>query len=146
MPIAQLNIAKMLGPIDSPVMADFVANLERINAIADKAPGFVWRLKGEGDNATAIQIFEDDSIIINISMWKDAESLKNYVYNTAHKEIMKRKKEWFSKMESMHMVMWEVPEGHTPTPLEAKERLAHLNKHGESNYAYTFKYLMKGKN
>lgn len=146
MPIAQLNIAKMLGPIDSPIMADFVANLERINAIADEAPGFVWRLKGEDDNATAIQVFDDDSIIINISMWKDAESLKNYVYNTAHKEIMKRKKEWFSKMESMHMVMWEVPEGYIPTPIEAKERLAHLNRHGESDHAFTFKYVMKAGN
>lgn len=139
MPIAQLNIAKMLGPIDSPVMADFVNNLDRINALAENSNGFVWRLTGEEDNATAIQVFDDTSIIINMSVWENVESLKEYVYKTAHVEIMKRKNEWFSKMESMHMVLWSIPEGHVPTPLEAKDRLAYLNENGESEYAFTFK-------
>ena len=119
MPIAQLNIAKMLAPIDSPTMSGFVNNLDRINALAEESIGFIWRLTGEEDNATAIKVFEDDSIIINMSVWQDVESLKHYVYKTAHVEIMKRKKEWFSKIESMHMVLWNIPEGHTPTPQEA---------------------------
>lgn len=143
MPIAQLNIAKMLAPIDSPTMSGFVNNLDRINALAEESIGFIWRLTGEEDNATAIKVFDDDSIIINMSVWQDVESLKNYVYNTAHVEIMKRKKEWFSKMESIHMVLWNIPEGHTPTPKEAKERLAYLNENGESDYAFNFKYLNK---
>jgi len=110
----------MLGPIDGSIIADFVANLERINALADDSEGFIWRITGEEDNATAIKIFEDDSIIINMSVWKDIASLKNYIYKTAHAEIMKRRKEWFSKMDKMHMVMWEVPEGHIPSPQEAR--------------------------
>jgi hypothetical protein len=144
MHIAQLNIAKMLGPIDSPIMADFVNNLEGINALAEESDGFIWRLTGEEDNATAIQVFDDMSIIINMSVWRDVDALKNYVYKTAHAEIMKRKKEWFSKMDSMHMVLWNIPEGHIPSPAEAKERLAYLNENGESDYAFTFKFAIKG--
>jgi hypothetical protein len=144
MHIAQLNIAKMLGPIDSPIMADFVNNLEGINALAEESDGFIWRLTGEEDNATAIQVFDDMSIIINMSVWRDVDALKNYVYKTAHAEIMKRKKEWFSKMDSMHMVLWNIPEGNIPSPAEAKERLAYLNENGESDYAFTFKFAIKG--
>ena len=137
--LAQVNIAKMLAPIDDPIMADFVNNLDRINAIADKAKGFVWRLQGDDDNATAIRVFEDNMLIINLSVWKDIESLFDFTYKSDHVAIFKRKKEWFSKMQAMHMAFWYIPAGHIPTPHEARERLSYLNEHGETPFAFTFK-------
>jgi hypothetical protein len=137
--LAQLNIAKMLAPIDDPIMFEFVNNLERINDIAERSNGFIWRLKSEQDNATAIRVFEDESLIINMSVWKDLKSLFDFTYNTGHAAIMKRKKEWFSKMKPMHMVLWFVEDGKVPTPKDAKQRLAYLRKHGETPYAFSFK-------
>ena len=98
MPLAQINIARMKAPIDSPIMADFVANLDRINALAENHEGFVWRLKDDNENATSIKVFEDDMLIINMSVWKDKASLMDYVYKTAHAEIFKRREEWFDKL------------------------------------------------
>ncbi len=129
----------MLTPIDDPIMIDFVNNLDRINAIADKSKGFVWRLTGDQDNATALRVFEDDFMIINMSVWKNKQSLFEFTYNSSHVAIMKRKKEWFSKMKDIHMVLWYVEEGHIPTPEEAKKRLSYIRNHGESPYAFSFK-------
>ncbi|MBT8185781.1 MAG: DUF3291 domain-containing protein [Eudoraea sp.] len=137
--LAQVNIAKMLAPLESPVMADFVNNLDRINALAEVSPGFVWRLKGEEDNATALKIFEDNFLIVNMSVWISMEALFAFTYQTAHVEIFKRKKEWFSKMSEMHMACWYVPAGEIPDTEDAKKRLAYLNKNGETPYAFTFK-------
>lgn len=139
MHLAQLNIANMIAPLDSPVMADFVANLDPINAIADTSPGFVWRLKDESNSATAIKIFDDDFLIVNMSVWEDIDSLMAYVYRSAHVEIFKRRKEWFEKMKEMHMVLWHIPEGHIPEVKEGQERLVHLRQHGETPYAFSFK-------
>ena len=137
--LAQVNIAKMLAPINDPIMQDFVNNLDRINVTADQAKGFVWRLQSEKDNATAIKVFEDESLVINMSVWADMDSLFNYIYKSGHIEVFKRKKEWFTKLQMMHMVFWFVQADHTPTPKEAKERLEHINTHGETPYAFTFK-------
>ena len=137
--LAQVNIAKMLAPIDDPIMADFVNNLERINAIADRSEGFVWRLADIENNALAIRAFEDDTLIINMSVWKDLESLFRFTYKTDHAEIFARRKEWFSRITDMHMVFWYIPVGHIPTPTEARQRLEYVNAHGESPYAFTFK-------
>ena len=137
--LAQVNIARMLGPIVSPVMSVFVDNLDRINAVADKSEGFVWRLKDDENNATSIQIFEDRYLIVNMSVWTSLEALFQFTYNSAHTEIFKRKKEGFSKMKDMHMACWYIAEGEVPTTEEAKKRLAYLNKHGETPYAFTFK-------
>lgn len=140
MHLAQVNIAKMKAPIGSPIMADFIANLDRINAIAEAHEGFVWRLKGDENNATAIKVFEDDFLIINMSVWKDKKSLSDYVYKSDHKEIFKRKAEWFESMSEMHMALWLVEEGHFPSPEEAKERLEYLQKNGETDYAFGFRW------
>lgn len=140
MHLAQVNIAKMKGPIDSPIMADFVANLDRINALAEAHEGFVWRLKGDENNATAIKVFEDDFLIINMSVWKDKKSLSDYVYKSDHKEIFKRRAEWFESMSEMHMALWLVEEGHFPSPEEAKERLEYLQKNGETEFAFGFRW------
>ncbi|MBT8303996.1 MAG: DUF3291 domain-containing protein [Bacteroidia bacterium] len=137
--IAQLNLARMIAPIDSPIMADFVNNLDRINNLAENSIGFVWRLKGEEENATTLRVFSDEFLIINMSVWDNLNSLFEFTYNTDHVGIMKRKKEWFSKMKEMHMVLWYIKEGDTPSPDEAKERLAYLREHGETPHAFSFK-------
>ena len=137
--LAQLNIARMLAPIDSPIMADFVANLERINTLAEKSPGFVWRLKDDSNNATSIRVFDDDFLIVNMSTWENVDALFNYVYKSDHVEIFKRRSEWFEKMADMHMVLWYVPEGSNPTVSEAVERLTHLRLNGETPYAFSFR-------
>lgn len=136
--IAQLNIAKLLAPIDSPRLSDFVNNLERINALADDSPGFVWRLQTEEGNATDIDYFGSDKIM-NLSVWDSVEALHNFVYRTAHVEIMGRKKEWFETMGEAHMVLWWVPAGHIPSIREAAHKLNVLQTHGPSSVAFTFK-------
>lgn len=136
--LAQVNIAKRLAPMDDPIMQDFVNNLERINAIADRANGFVWRMQDE-DKELGATIFQDDTLLINMSVWKSLEALFDYTYNSGHIEVFKRKKEWFSKLKMMHMAFWYVPVGYEPTFEDAKTRLDYLNKHGDTPYAFTFK-------
>ncbi|WP_273567538.1 DUF3291 domain-containing protein [Maribacter halichondriae] len=136
---AQINIARMLTPIDDPIMADFVNNLDRINTLAERSPGFVWRLKDENDNAASINVFNDNFMIINMSVWKDKKSLFDFTYSLDHVEIFKRRKEWFEKMTDMHMALWYVRNGYDPTPQDAKARLNYLNQYGETPYAFSFK-------
>lgn len=137
--LAQINIAKAIAPMDDPVMADFVNNLDRINALADGSPGFVWRLKDESNNATSIKIFDDEFIIVNMSVWKNIEALLNYVYKSDHVEIFKRREEWFHKMKEAHTAMWYVPMHQTPTLQDGKERLLHLRENGETPYTFSFR-------
>ncbi len=136
--LAQVNIAKSLASMDDPIMQGFVDNLERINVIADASKGFIWRLKDE-DKEDAVKVFKDDTLIVNISVWNDLEGLFNFTYNSKHIEILKRKKEWFSKIKMMHMAFWYVLEGYQPTFKDAKKRLDYLNIYGETPYAFTFK-------
>lgn len=137
--LAQVNIAKMLAPLESPIMADFVANLDRINALAEGSEGFVWRLKDEENNATSIKIYDDDFLIVNMSVWRDIDSLFQFAYKSQHVEIFKRRKEWFEKMSQMHMALWYVPVGHNPDVNEAQQRLDHIRIHGDTPYAFSFK-------
>lgn len=119
-------------------MADFVANLERINALAERSPGYVWRLQDEAGDATAIRPFGEE-VLVNLSLWQDVESLSDYVYKSAHTEMLKRRREWFDKAEQVHMVLWWVPAGHRPGVEEAAERLAYLREHGPSAHAFAFR-------
>lgn len=137
--LAQVNIAKMLAPTDSPIMADFVANLDSINQLAEQSDGFIWRLKTDDNNATSIKVYDDDFIIVNMSVWETIDKLFNYVYKSNHVEIFKRRKEWFEKMKDMHMALWYVEEGKHPTVADAVARLDHIRKHGQTPYAFTFK-------
>jgi hypothetical protein len=137
--LAQLNIAVMKEPLDSPRMADFVANLDRINALAESSPGFVWRLKTEEGDATALRPLDDDTLV-NMSVWQDVAALNHYVYKTAHVEIMRRRKEWFDRMSEAHMVLWWVPQGHRPSVVQAIERLQLLRTQGPSADAFTFRH------
>ena len=139
MQLAQLNIAHLSAPIDSPALTDFVDNLERINALAEASSGFVWRLQTEDGNATSISFYGDD-IIVNLSMWADVESLHGFVYRSVHSEIMSRRKEWFQRMTQAYQVLWWVPEGHRPSVEEANLKLQLLNDNGPTAEAFTFKH------
>lgn len=136
--LAQLNIAIMKEPLESPSMSDFVANLDRINALAEESPGFVWRLKDESGSAVAIRPFGED-VIVNMSMWKDAASLSDFAFRSGHVDIMRRRREWFQSMAEAYAVLWWVVKDHRPTMAEAKERLDHLRVHGATPHAFTFK-------
>jgi hypothetical protein len=143
--LAQLNIARMLGPIDSPVMADFVANLDRINNVAENSNGFVWRLKDDSNNATSIRIFEDDFLIVNMSVWQSVDALFQFVYQSDHLETFKRRTEWFEKMPEMHMVMWYVPEGSIPSVADAVERLTFTIAGGNTICIFIQKKIFPGR-
>lgn len=136
--LAQLNIADMKYPIESPEMSEFVENLEPINALADQSPGFVWRLQTEEGDATSIDFF-GPGVLVNMSAWTDVESLHNYVYRSAHARIMSRRKEWFDRMQESYTVLWWIPEGHIPTLEEAREKLWQLRANGPTPNAFTFK-------
>jgi len=138
--LAQINIARMLAPLDDPIMAEFVANLDRINALADAAPGFIWRLQSQAGNATSLRPY-DNMILVNLSVWANPEVLRDYVFRSQHVEIMRQRKQWFDKFEGAYTALWWVPLAHLPTIEEAKERLEHLRVHGESPYAFSFKKL-----
>ncbi|MCK7599192.1 DUF3291 domain-containing protein [Microbulbifer sp. CAU 1566] len=137
--LAQVNIAKFRLPQHNPVNADFVNNLDRVNAIAEVQPGFVWRFKGSGNDSLDVQAFGDPNIAINMSVWSDIKSLVNFVYrNNDHKEIMRRRKEWFEKID-FYMVLWWIEEDRWPTIEEAKIRLELLRQNGPTYSAFTFK-------
>src|SRR5215470_6235904 len=132
--LAQLNIARMKEPLESPTMADFVANLDRINALAESSPGFVWRLQTDDGDATALRPLGEDTLV-NMSVWKDVASLRNYVYRSAHTEVMRRRKEWFEHMSEAFLVLWWVPRGHRPSVQEAITKLELLRKDGPTEEA-----------
>lgn len=137
--LAQLNIARLKAPLDSPELADFVANLDRINALAESSPGFVWRLKDEAGNATAIESPWGPDVIVNMSTWRDAASLHAFAFDSGHVEIMRRRREWFQRMAEAYFVLWWVPEGHRPDVGEAARRLDHLRRNGPTPEAFTFR-------
>ena len=137
--LAQVNIARPLGPMDSDVMAGFAAELEPINALADAAPGFVWRLQDDSGDATAIRVFDDPVIMINMSVWESVDALFEFAYHSPHVEIFRRRREWFDNFGAPYMALWWIPAGTIPTPDDAKERLERLTAHGPTPYAFTFK-------
>jgi hypothetical protein len=136
--LAQVNVAQLSAPLDAPRLADFVAALDPINALADGAPGFVWRLQTEDGDATAIRAFPDDRIIVNLSVWESIEALAGFVYRSDHAGVMRRRREWFEPM-AVYVTLWWVEAGHVPTVAEAKERLEHLEAHGPTPFAFTFR-------
>jgi hypothetical protein len=136
--LAQLNIARMKAPLESPVMADFVANLDRINALAESSSGFLWRLKDDEGDATGLRPLGDDTLV-NLSVWQDVASLSRFVYQTAHVGIMRRRKEWFAGMAQAFVVLWWVGRGHRPGVEQAASRLQLLRERGPSAEAFTFR-------
>jgi hypothetical protein len=137
--LAQVNIGRMRAPLDDAVMAGFVARLDEINALADASPGFVWRLQTEAGNATYLRPYDDDRILFNFSIWESIESLRDYVYKTAHAELLRHRRNWFEQFSGAFLALWWVPRGYIPGIDEAKKRLAHLEEHGPTQFAFTFK-------
>ncbi len=135
--LAQLNIAQMKFPLDSPGMAEFVARLEDINALADSAPGFVWRLQTEDGDATGIDFFGAD-LLVNMSLWRDLDSLRDFAFRSAHRELLARRREWFATLEPAYAVLWWLPAGRIPTLQEAAGRLECLRRDGPGPRAFTF--------
>lgn len=137
--IAQLNIARFRLPQEHPVNEEFIANLDRVNAEAEQQSGFVWRFTGDGNNAMDIQAFDDPLIASNMSVWESIEALAGFVYhNQSHRDIMRRRREWFDKLE-FYMVLWWIEAGHMPTLEEGKQRLELLERYGPTEKAFTFR-------
>jgi heme-degrading monooxygenase HmoA len=137
--LAQVNIGRTKAPLESPTMAGFVARLDELNALADRSPGFVWRLQTAEGNATYLRPYDDDRILFNLSVWESAEALQAYVYASAHAEALRQRHEWFEKFAGAYLALWWVPEGHRPSVDEAKKRLAHLAEKGATPFAFTFR-------
>lgn len=137
--LAQVNIARLKAPLDSPQLKDFVAALDPVNADADAADGFVWRLQGDGGDATDVAVFGDDWLIINMSVWRDTNALTAFMYQGRHREMLARRREWFERIEQAMVAMWWVPAGHRPTVAEAEARLLHLRANGPTPYAFTLR-------
>jgi Domain of unknown function (DUF3291) len=139
--IAQLNIGRFRYSTDDPRMAAFMANLDRINALAERSEGFVWRLKDDSNNATAIRPESNPTMAVNLSVWENVEALERFVWATVHKQFYNRKDEWFEKLGAPHFVMWPVAAGHIPDLSEAMRRLEHLRAWGDSDFAFGWSHL-----
>src|SRR5947209_3680531 len=137
--LAQVNIARMLAPLTDPLMAGFVSQVDAINALADTSPGFLWRLQTPEGNATALRPYEDDLILVNLSLWASFSDLSTFVYKSRHRQVMQHRRQWFERFDGPYLALWWVPSGHIPSVEEAKERLAYLQAHGETPYAFSFK-------
>jgi hypothetical protein len=139
--LAQLNVGRALDDLDSPRLAEFMGALDRVNALAERSPGFVWRLKSDSGSATDIKVTNDPRFIINMSVWETAEHLEQFVWNTVHARVYDKKANWFEAPSKPYFVMWFVPIGHVPTPEEALARLEHLTAHGPSDHAFGWESL-----
>ena len=136
--LAQINIARFILPAEDPANADFVANLDRVNALAEAHPGFIWRLVGAGNSAVDVRPFDDPNLAINMSVWADLDSLLDYVYRDAgHLELMRRRREWFDRME-FYMALWWIPDGHIPTVEEGKDKIDLIARVGPTPDAFLF--------
>jgi hypothetical protein len=137
--LAQVNVSRLVAPLDAPELAGFVGRLDEVNALAEAAPGFVWRLKEDAtNNATGVPIYDDRMIIVNLSVWESIEALRAFTYAGAHRAVLKQRHGWFSPMRDAAMAMWWVPAGHVPSVAEARERLDHLRAHGPTPHAFPF--------
>jgi hypothetical protein len=139
--LAQINIARLRHPEGDPRVADFFANLDRVNAAAERMPGFVWRLKDEGGNATQIQAYDDPLIIVNMSVWENVDSFEAFVWKTVHTKFYNRRADWFDRLDGPHFAMWWTPEAYQPTAREGRQRLEHLAAQGPSDHAFGWESL-----
>jgi Domain of unknown function (DUF3291) len=137
--VAQRNIGRVLAPLDSPQLTGFVGALEPVNRMADQAPGFVWRLQTEAGDATAIRAFDDDMLLLNMSVWESIEELAEFTYRSPHRDVMRRRREWFERLADAYLVLWWIPAGTLPTVADAKVRLDKLRRDGPSPDAFTFR-------
>ena len=141
--IAQVNIGRIRAELDDPIMAGFVNRLDEINALADSSPGFVWRLIESQGNATYLRPFDDPWMLLNMSVWESIEHLRQFVFGTSHKELLRQRHAWFEKLTDVYAALWWVPAGYVPGVDEATQRLAHLQKHGPTQFAFTFQKVLE---
>jgi hypothetical protein len=139
--LAQINVACLRHPEGDPRVADFFGNLDRVNAAAERMPGFVWRLKDESGNATGIKAYDDPLMITNISVWETPNAFEAFVWRTVHLPMYRRRTDWFAPLDGPHFAMWWVPDGHRPTPQEGRARLEHLAANGPSDHAFGWESL-----
>jgi hypothetical protein len=139
--LAQINVGRLIAPMDDPRIADFLAQLAPINALADASPGFVWRLQSSYGNAMDIAYDSDPSINVNMSVWESVEALLEYVYKSNHVKVLRDRAKWFEKMDRPFACLWWVPAGHVPTVAEGRERLEHYQKHGSTAFSFWFSKL-----
>jgi hypothetical protein len=137
--VAQCNIARLRAPIDSPDLAEFVAALAPINELADRAPGFVWRLQTDAGDSTAIRVFDDEMLIVNLSVWESIEDLANFAYRGDHRNVMRRRRQWFERLAEQFLVLWWIDAGAIPTVIDAQARLERLRRNGPTADAFTFR-------
>jgi hypothetical protein len=142
--LAQVNVARLRAPLDSPLLADFVADLDPVNATADAAPGFIWRLQTEDGNATSVRAFEWDAagsagVLVNMSVWESVQALAGFVYSGAHRQVLRRRRRWFEPMAEAFTALWWIPRGHVPTTQEAEARVLHLREFGPTPRSFTLK-------
>jgi hypothetical protein len=136
--LAQVNIGRLQAPLDSAQLSGFVVALEPINALADVSPGFVWRLQTEDGDATAVRPYDDDMVLINMSVWESLEDLRQFVYRSVHSDVMHQRRQWFSRMDT-YLALWWIPAGTIPSVADAARRLAVLASHGPTPEAFTFR-------
>jgi hypothetical protein len=139
--LAQINIGRLLAPLDDPQVAGFVSQLDTINRLADSAPGFVWRLQSVSGNATDIPYSDDPGMMVNMSVWESVETLREFTYRSAHMDVLRQRAEWFEKLDGPIACLWWIPAGHIPTVAEGRERLEHYRRHGPSPFAFSFSRL-----
>ncbi|MFI2347051.1 DUF3291 domain-containing protein [Streptomyces sp. NPDC019443] len=137
--LAQVNIARLKFPLDSPELKDFVDGLDPVNAVADAADGFIWRLQSETGNATDVPVFGDEWLILNMSVWRDTDALTAFMYQGQHRELLGRRYEWFERVQEVMSTQWWVERGHRPTVQEAEDRLLHVREHGPTPRAFTLR-------
>lgn len=146
--LAELNIGRLIADTDDPRVAEFMGALDRVNGLGKRMPGFVWMMEGSGEPGTGNtdqKIDGDPRFVSNLTVWEDVTSLENFVWNTVHRQFYQRRQEWFEVLGKMHFVMWWVPKGHQPTLDEALDRLAHLEKNGDSDHAFGWSYLKEAR-
>jgi len=142
MQLAELNVGRLRGTTDDPIVAEFMENLDRINGLGKRMPGFVWMMEGAaGAGNTEAKIDGDPRYVPNLTVWETAAQLETFVFKTLHAKFMERCAEWFEALETMHFVMWWVPDGHKPTLAEALAKLAQLQSNGETPAAFGWDYL-----
>jgi len=137
--LAQVNVARLIAMPDDPQVAGFMGMLDAINALAERSDGFVWRLQSDSGNAVDIQPTPDPRFVVNMSVWRDADTLFQFVYRSAHTPIMGRRREWIERMDTAYQALWWVPAGHRPTVDEGLSKLWLLDRFGPVPQAFTFK-------
>jgi len=139
--LAQINIGRLIAPVEDPKIAEFVAQLDPVNALADTAPGFVWRLQSSSGNATDIVYNDHPFVIVNMSVWESVEALRDFVYKSNHLDVLRDRAKWFEKMEKPHYCLWWIPSTHIPTVAEGRERLEHYQQYGATPFSFWFSKL-----